>query len=135
MRVVLDTNVLISGDLEFTGLEVAVSSLTWAELLFGVTCAEDPIDRAARALRYDTLRRALGSGLVFDDAAAEIYGTLTQLVASIGRNPRRRAIDLMIAATAHANGAAVLTYNVDDFRGVDQVVRILDASDPGRGRL
>ncbi|MGN6125812.1 MAG: PIN domain-containing protein [Humibacter sp.] len=127
MKAVLDTNVLIDGDLQMAGFEVAVASLSWAELRFGVTCAPNPTERAARALRLDTLRGILGPGLAFDDTAAEIYGTLTELVAGLGRDPRRRAIDLMIAATAAANGAAVITRNVDDFRGVDAVVPIVDA--------
>lgn len=128
MRAVLDTNVLIDGGLELSGLEVAVTSISWAELGFGVARAATPTERAARALRLDVLRRRLGPGLPFDDAAAEIYATLTELVSGIGRDPRRRAIDLMIAATAAANGAAVVTWNTDDFRGVDEVVPIMRPS-------
>ncbi len=40
---------------------------------------------------------------------------------------RGRMIDLMIAATAAANGAAVITKNMDDFDGLDGFVTIIGA--------
>lgn len=126
IRAVLDTNMLIDERFAFDQYDVAVASISWAELHFGVGCARDVLERARRKLRLDTLRRVMGPGLAFDDAAAEVYGVLTELVASLGRDPGRRALDLMIAATAAAHGAAVITRNVDDFVGIDSVVPIID---------
>lgn len=130
-KAVLDTNMLIDGDIEVADYDVAVASISWAELRFGVGRASDAAERARRQVRLDALRRVLGAGLPFDDTAADIYGTLTELVSSMGRDPRRRALDLMIAATAAVHGAAVITRNIDDFAGVEQVVPIVD----GRGAI
>jgi predicted nucleic acid-binding protein len=41
-----------------------------------------------------------------------------------GRQPRARARDLLIAATAHAHGAGLLTYNLADFAGLDDLVDV-----------
>lgn len=68
------------------------------------------------------LSRELGPGLPFDDDAAAAYGLIAGLVLAAGRGPRTRAMDLMIAATAYANGAAVLTRNPADFAGLEPLV-------------
>ncbi len=53
------------------------------------------------------------------------FGTLCGLVLAVGRNPRARALDLMIAATAYANEAGVYTRNPGDFAGVEPLVAVL----------
>lgn len=53
----------------------------------------------------------------FGVAEAALAATLYRQV----RTPRGREIDLAIAATALANGAAVLTLNPDDFRDIPGV--------------
>lgn len=77
MKAILDTNLLVAEALSHQEYEVAVSSLSWAELGYGV------------------------------------------------REVRGRAIDLMIAATAAAHGAAVITRNADDFIGLQGLVKII----------
>ncbi|MEL4503820.1 PIN domain-containing protein [Luteococcus sp. H138] len=124
-RALLDTNLLISGDLLQPGFEVTVSSLTWAELGYGVRKATDPLERARRERRLARLRAVLGEGLPFDDAAAEAYGVVCGLVLESGRDVRGRAIDLMIAATAAAHGAAVITRNPKDFAGLEGLVEVV----------
>jgi antitoxin (DNA-binding transcriptional repressor) of toxin-antitoxin stability system len=42
-----------------------------------------------------------------------------------GRQPRSRVLDLLIAATAHAHDARLYTRNVDDLRGVEQLVDLV----------
>ena len=69
----------------------------------------------------------LGEGIAFDGAAAEAYQTVCGLVLESGRGVRGRTIDLMIAATALAHGAVVITRNVDDFVGLEELVGIVDA--------
>jgi hypothetical protein len=125
MRVVLDTGVLIAGDINLPGAQMAVASLTWAELGFGVQKARDPLQRAHREARLARLRHTFGAGLPFDDAAAQAYTTICGLVLGIGRDPRPRAVDLMIAATAKANAAAVMTRNGDYFAGLEGFVQII----------
>ena len=127
MRAVLDTNLLVSGDLVHPGVEVAVASLSWAELEFGVRAARSELERARRETRISRLRSVLGSGLPFDDAASEAYGTLCGLVIANGRQVRGRAIDLMIAATAAAHDAAVLTRDTRDFAGLEGFVPVVSA--------
>lgn len=73
------------------------------------------------------LRAMLGAGLPFDDAAADAYETPCGLVLSSGREVRGLVIDLMIAATAAAHGAAVITRSPDDFVGLDGLVAVIVA--------
>lgn len=121
----LDTSVLISGDEPPADADVAVASVSFAELAFGVRATDDPVQRSIREARLVRLTRELGPGLPFDDDSAAAYGLLAGLVLSAGRNPRARAMDLMIAATAYANGAAVLTRNPNDFAGLEPLLPIL----------
>ena len=125
MRLVLDTSVLIAGDEPPADAEIAVASVSFAELALGVRATADMVQQAIREARLVRLVRELGPGLPFDDDAAAAYGLLAGLVLAAGRNPRARAMDLMIAATAYANGAAVLTRNPNDFAGLEPLVPIL----------
>lgn len=124
MKAILDTNLLVAGALTHTGYAVAVSSLSWAELGYGVRKTADPLQRARRQARLARLRALLGDGIPFDDAAAEAYAAVCELVMAGGRQVWGRGIDLMIAATAVAHGAAVLTRNGEDFAGLQGLVRI-----------
>ena len=127
MRAVLDTSLLVAEELSHPGYEVAVASLSWAELGYGVRKATDPAERARRETRISRLRTALGPGLPFDDAAADAYETVCGLVLAGGREVRGRAIELMIAATAAVHGAAVITRNPDDFAGLDGLIPVVSA--------
>lgn len=125
VKAILDTNMLVAGELTFRGYDVAVSSLSWAELGYGVRKASNPVEQAIRESRFARLRAVLGSGIPFDDAAADAYETICGLVLAAGREARGRAIDLMIAATAAAHGAIVITRNGDDFAGLDGFVTVV----------
>lgn len=127
MRAVLDTSVLVAETLSHPGYEIAVASLSWAELGYGVRKTADPAERARRETRISRLRIVLGSGLPFDDAAADAYETVCGLVLANGREVRGRVIDLMIAATAAAHGAAIITRNPNDFAGLDGLVPVIAA--------
>lgn len=122
VRLVLDTSVLIAGDEPPADADVAVASVSFAELAFGVRATADPVQQAIRGARLARLTRELGPGLPFDDDAAAAYGLLVGLALAPGRRPRTRAMDLMIAATAYANGAVVLTRNPADFAGLEPLV-------------
>lgn len=127
VKAILDTNLLVAESLSHPGYDVAVSSLSWAELGYGIRKTEDSIERARREARVERLRRLLGAGIPFDDAAADSYAIACGLVLARGRMVRGRAIDLMIAATAAAHGAAVITRNVEDFAGLEGLVTIVAA--------
>lgn len=127
MKALLDTNLLVAEKLSHPGYDIAVSSLSWAELGYGIRKESDPAERARREARVTRLRSLLGRGLPFDDSAADAYETVCGLVLARGREVRGRAIDLMIAATAAAHGAAVMTRNPRDFIGLAGYVTVVAA--------
>lgn len=94
---------------------------------YGIRKTGDPAERARREARITRLRAVLGAGIPFNDAGADAYETVCGLVLAGGREVRGRAIDLMIAATAAAPGAAVITRNTDDFAGLDGFVTVVEA--------
>jgi len=127
VRALLDTNLLVSESLAHPGYDVAVSSLSWAELGYGIRKAPNAVERARRESRVARLRSILGVGVPFDDLAAEAYESVCGLVLAGGREVRGRSIDLMIAATAAAHGAAVITQNGADFVGLEGFVTVIEA--------
>ena len=124
MKLVLDTSVLIADDPIPPGVPVAVASVTYAELAFGVRTAADSSERAVRQARIARVRKRLGPGLPFDDETADAYGIFTGMVLAAGASPRARFLDLMIAATAYVAGAGVHTRNPVDFAPVAALVPI-----------
>lgn len=124
MKAVLDTSVVIATDVATLQGELAVSTVTLAELHFGVLVARDAGTRAERLRRLSVLQRTFDA-LPLDDAVAAAYGELAAAVVAAGRSPRPRSLDLLIAATARAHGAALYTRNVDDFVGTTELVEVL----------
>lgn len=61
----------------------------------------------------------------FDREAARRYGTLVALTIAADRDPRPRRIDLLIAATAAANGLPLFTRNAGDLVGLDSAVTVI----------
>lgn len=130
MRAFLDTCVLVSG--RFTPpsevTEVAVTSISYAELRFGTAAAGlQAVQRVERSIRLEAIAERFGEGTPFDDRAAVSYGHITDLVLASGRSPRGRLADLMIAAIAHANDAALITMNLKDFAGLERMVKVFPA--------
>jgi len=125
MRAILDTSVVLSSDVSPLPGELAISAATMAELHFGVLIAGDDRVRATRLRKLSALQRRFDP-LPIDDAVAECYGELAAAVASTGRQPQARVMDILIAATAHAHNAQLYTRNPKDFKGVDDLVTIVD---------
>ena len=123
MRAVLDTSVVLAADVAPLPDELAISAATLAELHFGVLVANEPAIRAERLRRLSLLQRRFDA-LPVDDAVAASYGKLAAAVVAAGRRPRGRAIDLVIAATAHAHGARLYTRNASDLTGADELLDI-----------
>jgi len=123
-RGILDTSVLIATDITPIPGELAISVASLAELQFGVLVAKNNEIRATRLARLSTIQRRFDP-LPVDDAVAESYGRLAARVAQIGRQPRARVTDLLIAATAHAHGASVYTRNPEDLVGLDDLIDIV----------
>jgi predicted nucleic acid-binding protein len=123
-RGVLDTSVLIATDITPIPGELGISVVSLAELRFGVLVARSDDVRAARLSRLTALQRRFDA-LPVDDAVADSYGRLAARVATVGRQPRARVMDLLIAATAHAHGASLYTRNAADLSGLDDLVAIV----------
>jgi len=137
-NVLLDTSAVI--DLErINGKDVAaeigcdladlhpgISSVTLAELAAGPHATSDPAARAVRQARLQWAESTFDP-LPFDADAARAYGVIYVLVTAMGRNPRRRLADLLIASVAVANGLPLVTRNPDDFAGLDSQVNVISA--------
>lgn len=127
-RGLLDTSVVIDLESFAASLlpgEVAVSSITMAELGAGPHATADPDERARR---QDRLQRAEAAfdPLPFDREAARAYGRVYAAVVAQGRKARGpRAVDLLIAAVACANDLPLYTRNADDFRGLSGLVEVV----------
>jgi len=121
-RVLLDTSVLI-GSHDPGEAEAAISVASLAELHFGTLVAEDPDERARRAQRLGVIE-ATFDPLPIDPPVAREWGRLAAAVAQRGGRPRRRAIDLAIAATANVHGVPLVTANVADLAIVDDLVTV-----------
>nr|WP_281175126.1 type II toxin-antitoxin system VapC family toxin [Knoellia sinensis] len=103
---------------------LAISAATLAELHFGVLVAKSPAVRAERLRRLSVIQRHFDA-LPIDDSVAASYGQLAAAVVDMGRQPRRRTMDLLIAATAHSHGASLVTSNPDDFAGLESLIDIV----------
>ena len=122
MRALLDTSVLIGAESPGT-LEAAISAASLAELHIGVLVARTPDERARRAQRLGVIE-ATFDPLPIDAAVAREWGRLTAAIADRGGQPRRRAIDLAIAATANVAGVPLVTHDGADFRLIDDLVEV-----------
>ena len=140
-RGLLDTNIMIlRGRIVPEELpdEMAISAVTLAELSAGPhqvrpdTEQDAYFEAAERARRLDVLQRAEHEfdPIPFDTDAARAYGRVTAAVIAAGRKPRRRAVDLMIAATAIAAELPLYTTNPDDFAGLEHLVTVIQVTRP-----
>jgi predicted nucleic acid-binding protein len=137
----LDTNILILRrwiDPAELPDEMAISAITLVELSAGPheVRGNDEQDiyeeHAERARRLEILQRAESEfdPVPFEAEAARIFGRVTAAVIAAGRKPRGRVADLMIAATAIAEGLPLFTTNPGDFTGLDALVRIVPVARP-----
>jgi predicted nucleic acid-binding protein len=123
-RGLLDTSVVVdlaTVDRDQLPDRISISAITMAELAAGPHATTDP---AERARRQDRLQRAENTfdPLPFDADAARAYGRIYASVTAAGRKARgRRAVDLLIAATALAHDLALYTRNPDDFADLEDV--------------
>lgn len=117
-RALLDTSVVIDLDVlpaDELPEEIAVSTLTLAELAAGPHATDDPTERAKRQDRLQRIE-TLVDPLPFDVHAARAYGRVYAATRGASRKARgSRAVDLMIAAVALAHNLPLLTRNPEDF--------------------
>jgi hypothetical protein len=137
----LDTNILVLrrwvNPAELPD-EMAISAITLAELSAGPhevrrNEEQDLYDEhAERARRLEVLQRAENEfdPVPFDAEAARIFGRVAAAVIAAGRKPRGRVVDLMIAATAIAEGLPLYTTNPADFAGLENLITIVPVTRP-----
>jgi predicted nucleic acid-binding protein len=126
-RGLLDTSVVVDHDvLDPARLpdESAISAVTLAELAAGPHATADEQERARR---QDRLQWAATTWdpIPFDAEAARTYGRVFAATKAAGRSSRTRLADLLIAATAAANGLPLYTRNPGDFAGLEQIVAVV----------
>lgn len=123
-RAILDTSVIIATDVAPLPGVLAISAVSLADLQFGVMVAKTREVRAERLRRLSVLQQHFDA-LPVDEAVAVSYGRLAAAVVEAGRQPRRRVMDLLIAATAHAHGARLYTRNPEDFAGLHDLIDVV----------
>src|ERR1700687_5069775 len=104
-RALLDTSVVIdypASAVAAHAAAAAVSTITLAELAYGLHTA-DPLLNAAREQRYHWIINTFDP-IPSDTRAAGVSGALCPTVRAVGRDPKPRRFDLLIAAVAVALG-------------------------------
>lgn len=104
--------------------EMAISAITAAELAAGPLLASTPVEAAKRQSRLQEVE-SLMEPIPFDSKAVRSYGLVVAAVIGRRRTPRSRFADLLIAATAHANGLDLYSRNAGDFAGLESLVRVV----------
>lgn len=127
-RGLLDTSVLIDWDDPVIASalpeESAICAVTLAELAAGPHLASDPAERARRQARLQQVE-SLFDPLPLDAAASRSFGLVVAAVVATGRRHRSRVADLLIAATAHANGLTLYTRNPRDFDDLEELLTVV----------
>ena len=126
----LDTSVVI--DLRRLGEqphllpdEAYVSALSMAEIVQGPLFAASAAERRSRDRIVLDAHRAFPQPLPFDAACVPAYQSVAAATLEAGRHPRRRTLDLLIAATAHAHGLSLYTQNGDDVEHLTDLVTVV----------
>lgn len=138
-RGLLDTSVVIDLDRVVSDElpdELAIAAVTLAELAAGPHASDDPIERARRQERLQ-LVEARFEPIPFDAQAARAFGRIYAEARAAGRKARgRRALDLMIAATALAEELPLYTRNPSDFEDLTALIDVTAVVSPApdRGR-
>lgn len=124
MRYLIDTNILIpyfAGDAatirllkHLTPEGIAVSILSYLELYQGVIESANPEDARDQFDGFFSDMEVYSVSPAVARKCAEIRSDLKKR----GRNTRRRAFDLVIAATALEHGLELVTRNTKDYRDV-----------------
>jgi predicted nucleic acid-binding protein len=137
----LDTNIMILRrwiDPSELPAEMAISAITLAELSAGPHQVRrndeqnEYNEHAERGRRLDVLQRAESEfdPIPFGAQAARAYGQVTAAVVAVGRKPRSRIADLMIAATAITEDLPLYTTNPGDFTGLDDLLTVVPVTRP-----
>jgi predicted nucleic acid-binding protein len=98
------------------------AAITMAELAAGPHATNDLAERARRQERLQRTE-ATFDAIPFDADCARAYGRVYAQTLAAGRNARgRRAVDLLIAATALALDLPLYSANPADFAGLEVLI-------------
>ncbi len=126
-RGLVDTSVVIELeriDPEALPDKMSVSAITLAELAAGPHATDDPTERARRQERLQ-LTETTFDAIPFDGDCARACGRVYAQTLQAGRKARgRRAVDLLITATALAAKLPLYTANPDDFEGLADLIQV-----------
>jgi len=131
MRALLDTSVLVPisepgqappdlSDID----DVMVSMLSYVELVIGVQASSSVAVFRHRSARLDGLRRAFGPGVPFDEDCLSAYERIVAHVADAGGDVKARRFDRLIAATALAYDAVLVTRNKEHVANLEPLIEI-----------
>lgn len=120
MSALLDTSVLIGPPIAGLPPSVSVSVVSLAELHFGVGRAADAAARAVRVARLGDIEASFDP-IPVSSEIARTWGLLATVAVDRGLQPRRRSMDLMIAATARTHGLTLYTRDADLVPLADQL--------------
>lgn len=124
----IDTSVVVGLDhvsSDALAAELAIASITLAELAAGPHATDDRVERARRQERLQ-LAEATFDPIPFDADCARAYGRIYAQTLAGGRKARgRRAVDLLIAATALAANLPLYTANPNDFSGMETLIDVI----------
>jgi predicted nucleic acid-binding protein len=126
-RGLIDTSVVIALeriDPAALPAQLAIAAITLAELAAGPHATDDRTERARRQGRLQ-LTEAMFDAIPFDADCARAYGRVYAETVAAGRKARgKRALDLLIAATALAAELPLYTANPADFDGLDALIKV-----------
>ena len=91
----------------------ALSSVTWAEALYGIKRLDEGKRKDNLSDFYINTVQSMYEFLDFDIHAASIYSDIKSRLEEIGKIPAE--LDLQIASVAIANNLILVTRNVQDF--------------------
>ncbi len=123
VRGLLDTSVVIAREVAELPDEAAISAATLAELHVGVLLARNDAARSSRLRRLTEIESRFDP-LPIDAPVARSYGMLAHATVTADRQPRRRALDLLIAATAHAHDVPLYTRDRDDLAALGEHIDV-----------
>nr|WP_276612503.1 PIN domain-containing protein [Kineococcus vitellinus] len=105
------------------GSATYLSIVSVSELMLGVQTASG-LERKRREVDLARVRRRWPVPIPYDEEVLEAYDYVLAALLDAGKQPRKVLADALIAASAFSIGVPVLTGNVADFRGLEELVGV-----------
>ena len=96
----------------------ALSSVTWAEALYGIKRLAEGKRKENLSDFYINTVQSMYEFLDFDIHAASIYSDIKSRLEEVGKIPAE--LDLQIASVAIANNLILVTHNIQDFIAIQE---------------